>query len=237
MKVRYIWEHNGDDSLIYAENFTGAFVRGESKHEALAKFEDEIRSYVLWRDDNTLAEMPLECEMSSEHISCLNICDADSDVLFDSEKSPLKLEEYITLKTLALKSAKSFQTLYDSIPDKNSTCLLRRKTFYGETPVTAAEMYAHTKSVNAYYFGEIGIPASNEPDILTCRRLGFEALEQNEDFLVNGVFAGSYGERWSLRKVCRRFVWHDRIHAKAMWRMAKRVFNIDQIENPFYFSV
>jgi hypothetical protein len=29
MKVRCVWEHNGNDSILYADNFTGAFVRGE----------------------------------------------------------------------------------------------------------------------------------------------------------------------------------------------------------------
>ena len=35
-----------------------------------------------------------------------------------------------------------------------------------------------------------------------------------EDFLKNPVISGSYGEEWSLRKLLRRFVWHDRIHAR-----------------------
>ena len=35
----------------------------------------------------------------------------------------------------------------------------------------------------------------------------------------------------------RRFIWHDRIHAKAMWRMAKRTFPECEIENVFYFKM
>ena len=49
------------------------------------------------------------------------------------------------------------------------------------------------------------------------------------------VRKGSYGEDWSLRKVLRRFIWHDRIHAKAMYRMATKVFGAESIVNPFYF--
>lgn len=37
-----------------------------------------------------------------------------------------------------------------------------RKTFYGAVPRTAEEMYVHTKNVNAYYFGEIGVEAGND---------------------------------------------------------------------------
>ena len=28
MKVKCVWEHNGDDSILYASNFIGAFTRG-----------------------------------------------------------------------------------------------------------------------------------------------------------------------------------------------------------------
>ena len=43
-------------------------------------------------------------------------------------------------------------------------------------------------------------------------------------------------ERWTLAKVIRRFIWHDRIHAKAMWRMAKKTFSDVQIDDVFKFG-
>ena len=55
------------------------------------------------------------------------------------------------------------------------------------------------------------------------------------NFLQNTVFEGSYDEMWSLRKVLRRFIWHDRIHARAMYRMAVKLFGAESIENPFCF--
>lgn len=45
--------------------------------------------------------------------------------------------------------------------------------------------------------------------------------------------AGSYNEEWSLRKVLRRFIWHDRIHAKAMYKMAVKAFGIASVQNIF----
>ena len=145
------------------------------------------------------------------------------------------MEEYIQLKTLVIKSAEDFYRLYQSIPDKNKSELIIRKTFYGQVPRTAEEMYLHTKSVNSYYFAEIDVDADNDGTIVECRKHGFELLEQKENFLENQVIEGSYGELWSLRKLMRRFIWHDRIHAKAMWRMAKRTFPDCEIENVFYF--
>ena len=90
-------------------------------------------------------------------------------------------------------------------------------------------MDQHTKNVNAYYFGEIGVEAYNHGSIVECRRKGFEMLERQPNYLEMGVFEGSYGELWSLRKVLRRFIWHDRIHAKAMYRMGINTFDMSII--------
>lgn len=154
-------------------------------------------------------------------------------MLFTVERAPLSQEEYADLKMLVLKSAEDFQALYEAIPDKDKSVLPFRKTFYGTVPRSATEMYIHTKNVNEYYFGEIEVEADNEGTILDCRRRGFEALETQTDYLANPVFAGSYGEEWTLRKMLRRFLWHDRIHARAMYRMAVKTFGTGNVPNIF----
>lgn len=232
MKLKCFWEHNGDDTLLHSVDFLGAFTRGKNLDIAIEKMQDEIKSFTLWcgqaRD-----EEQVEIEISEEKNSDLNICDADSNALFACETMPMSLNEYRRLKNLALKSAKDFLTLYNSIPDKTISCLSQRKTFYGAVPRTATEMYEHTKNVNSYYFGEIGVECDNDGDILSCRKRGFDLLEQQNDFLENRVVAGSYDELWSLKKVLRRFIWHDRIHAKAMYRMALKTFENKSIPNVF----
>ena len=233
MEIRCIWEHNGADSLLYAENFIGAYTRGESLEVAKDKMSAEIQSYLNWLGESV--SEGINVVVTQEKVSDLEIKDADSDVLFDTEQNALTLAEYTRLKELALKSAEYFYQLYQSIPDKNKSVLPIRKTFYGQVPRTAEEMYQHTKNVNCYYFAEIDVEADNEGTIVECRKRGFELLEKKEDFLENHVIEGSYGELWSLRKMMRRFIWHDRIHAKAMWRMVNRTFLECEIENVFYF--
>lgn len=233
MRVHCVWEHNGNDSLLYAVDYIGAYTRGESLAAAIAKMPEEITSYLKWLGKS--AATPYEVVMVQEKVSTLQIRDADSDVLFDREKAPLPVEEYEILKALALKSAADFLTLYNSVPDKDTPLSPMRKTFYGQVPRTAREMYTHTKSVNAYYFGEIGVDADSEDSILICRQRGFEGLEAIPDFLENTVIEGSYGEYWSVRKMLRRFIWHDRIHAKAMYRRAVQHFGTELIANPFSF--
>ncbi len=233
MKINCVWEHNGNDTLLYAVDHIGAYTRGENLQVAMAKMPQEIASYLKWLGKDVSGNM--EIVIVGDQASNLDVKDADSDVLFESEISPLTQEEYRKLKALVLQSAEDFLALYEAIPDKACAFAAARKTFYGQVPRTAQEMYLHTKSVNAYYFGEIEVGADNDGTILECRRRGFEALERQPDFLSNPVFEGSYGEKWTLRKMLRRFLWHDRIHGKAMYRMAVKMFGIDSIPDIFCF--
>lgn len=233
--MKCVWEHNGDDTLLYSVDHIGAYTRGESLEAAMAKMNAEIAAYSLWTGQSCGQEMGIE--IVQEKNSDLQIADADSDILFDSEKEPLSREEYEQLKAIVLKSARDFHALYASVPNKHESCLPQRRTFYGDVPRTAQEMYEHTKNVNAYYFGEIGIDADNEGTIYECRKRGFALLEETTDCLNNPVIEGSYGELWSLRKVMRRFLWHDRIHAKAMYRMALKTFGAFGAANIFKFAL
>lgn len=240
MSIRVIDEYNENGHLLYVEDYLGAYARGRTREEALIKLPDEIERYMAWLYDNPKLNMKLAdsgFEVVQEKKSELHIEDADSDVIFDSEKLPLSESGYAQLKAAALKSARDFLALYSSVPDKEGSCIERRSTFYGEIPTTAHEMYEHTKNVNSYYFGEIGAEVDNDGDILSCRERGFAILENQPDFLKNKVYDGSYGEQWSLRKVLRRFIWHDRIHARAMYRMAVKICGHDAVLNPFKFAV
>lgn len=236
MKIKCVWEHNGNDTLLYSKTAAGAFTRGCSKEEALKKMPSEIISFMRWKGGDISDTEKNEIEIVQEKASGLDIRDADSDVIFESEKNPLTRGEYDALKALALKSAADFLQLYESVPDKNKSVLPKRITFYGDVPRTAEEMYQHTKNVNSYYWGEIGISAGNSGSILDCRKQGFALLEKSPDFLSLGVFSGSYDEKWSLPKVLRRFVWHDRIHAKAMYRMAVLTFGSNSVPDIFRFE-
>ena len=233
MKIECVWEHNGDDTLLYAANLPGSYARGESREAALQKMDEEVRSFLLWKGSKIPEEVTVQIVQEAD--CSLEIRDADSDVLFLSEKGPLSWEEYTEMKALVLKSAADFLALYEAVPDQNKSAAPQRKTFYGQVPRTAEEMYRHTKSVNAYYFGEIDVEVDNEGTILECRLRGFENLERKENFLENPVIEGSYGESWTLRKALRRFLWHDRIHAKAMYKMAQREFGVNSVPNIFYF--
>lgn len=231
--MKCVWEHNGNDTLLYCVDRVGAYARGETLERAVEKMKTEMAAYSRW--SNQSGGQDSAVEIVQEKNSDLQIADADSDVLFDAETEPFPREEYEELKQLVLKSASDFFALYSSVENKHESCMPHRKTFYGSVPRTAQEMYEHTKNVNSYYFGEIGIEVDNEGTIYDCRKRGFDLLEQTGGFLDNPIFEGSYGELWSLRKVMRRFLWHDRIHAKAMYRIAVKTFGISGAVNYFKF--
>ncbi|MFZ3070582.1 MAG: hypothetical protein WA110_05630 [Anaerolineaceae bacterium] len=235
MKNRIVHEFNEKGCLLYSESFIGTYTRGASLENALKKFPDEIRRYCLWANLVPPAD-GIEHLIIQTWESGLKIEDADTEVIFNSEKQPLMRKEYDYLKSLVMKSAQDFQTLFESIPDKNKTTLPERKTFYGDVPRTAHEMHEHANGVAHYYFGEIGVEIENQDDIVVARQHGFDKLEEQADFLLSSTTKGSYDEYWSLRKVLRRFIWHDRIHAKAMSRMAIKTWSDAEIEDPFCFG-
>ncbi len=234
-------EYSVDDAgrvkgwLLYAENFPGAYARGREKGEALKKIRHEAEAYTKWSGCGIsvgaghLVINELKC-------SSLAIEDADSDIIFASEKLPLTQSEYSYLKSLAIKSAEDLNRLYLSVPDKDAPLYDKRETFYGPRPVTARQIYDHTSSVTSYYCGEIGVSADNCRDIHAGRIKAFDNIEHTENFLNNRVFEGSYDEQWSLRKVLRRFIWHDRIHAKSIYRGCIRLWGADSVADPFFFK-
>jgi hypothetical protein len=232
--VNIVVEYNESGYLLYVADYPGAFTRGKTKEEALGKIPMEILSYNVWRN-HVATQSDVSVAIVQEWKTSLNVTDADSDVIFDSERTPLTESEYASLKSLVLKSAEDFRTLYASIPDKNLAAKPSRKTFHGEVPLTANQMMVHTNSVTRYYVAQLGIQLDNATDICENRLNAMRCIEMLPGCLDSAAVLGDYEEWWSLRKILRRFLWHDRIHAKAMYRMAVHLWGEDAVENPFYF--
>lgn len=98
MIINCVWEHNGNDTLLYATNFVGAYTRGESLEIAKTKMPQEIVSYCSWLGMEAAGKT--EIVIVGEKCSELTIRDADSDVLFESEQVLLckKIEKTLILK-------------------------------------------------------------------------------------------------------------------------------------------
>ena len=82
--VNCVWEHNKNDTLLYATDYIGAYARGENLEVAMAKMPQEIASYCKWCGKDVCEN--IEVAIVQEKQSDLAIHDADSDVLFEAEK-------------------------------------------------------------------------------------------------------------------------------------------------------
>lgn len=232
MIIRAVIEFNEKGFLVYAENFVGAFTRGKTKEEALGKLKSEVNQYLLWSTGVQTTD-ELSIEVVQEEKTGAEISDADTNIIFHSEKIPLSETEYEQTKRLVIKSAFDIKELYNSIPDKDKTSLSPRQTFYGDIPRTANEMFEHANLVSQPYV--LGLVRIDDVfDIYLNRVAIFDQIEKLPNYLNSDVYEGSYNEPWSLKKVMRRFIWHDRIHAKAMYRMATKIWETD-VSNPFHF--
>ena len=54
MTINCVWEHNGNDTLLYAVDYVGAYTRGENLDIAKAKMPAEISSYLKWCGGNAV---------------------------------------------------------------------------------------------------------------------------------------------------------------------------------------
>ena len=66
MIINCIWEHNGNDTLLYAVDYVGAYTRGENLDIAKAKMPAEISSYLKWCGGNAVEDYENSVELNSE---------------------------------------------------------------------------------------------------------------------------------------------------------------------------
>lgn len=225
-------EYNDSGCMLFSLDCPGAFARGATREEAAAKLPADVAAYCRWAGQ-AVPEGPVTI-LLEKYQPELKIEDADGDILLPGEEQPMTAEEYAALRELVLRSARDFDALYGAIPDPDAPLGEARQTFYGDYPNTARKMFGHTNRVTAYYVGELGAEVDNLPGCYENRLNGLTAIEALPGFLTLPVIGGSYDEQWSLRKVLRRFLWHDRIHARAMYRRAKAVWG--ETADPFRFD-
>lgn len=232
MNIDIVQEYNDKGCMLWIEQLPGAFVRGQTLQQAMDKLPREVQSYTLWAQGT--ARQVDAVTITHEYRCPLAVEDADGDVLFPSERLPMDMADYIRLKELAIRSSKDFNAILLSVPQKDRGLVKSRKTFYGKIPQTAREMVAHTNNTLGYYAQGIGIDWQNEDDLVTNRIALLKAIEEGEDFLSPRITAASDGELWTLKKFMRRLIWHDRIHARALYRKAISFWGKDRIANPFF---
>lgn len=220
--MKVVYETNGKGFLGWIENIPGAYVRGKTIEEARSKYEREIEAYGQWLDI-VVTEIGKIDEVIVH--SDLMIEDADSNIILDVEKNEYENKnDFYHECELAFLSAKQVDTIYNKCKNKNVIDNSKvRKTFYGNVYSTIFEQYKHICNVQQYYLGQVGLEADIDLNIIKGRKNTIDELIKKYKEEGNRVFKNE--EDWSIRKVLRRLIWHDRIHAKAMERMEYNINN------------
>jgi len=232
------FETNGRGCLGYILQLPGAYVRARTEREALSKVRSEMKSYSRW-----LGAKPspsVRTMIVQWHQSQLQVEDADSEILLDVDRRPFLDGEFTTMLDLVRYSGETIFKAYEQAELKEWVDESRlRNTFYGVVPSTIQEMLGHVNGAQHFYMARLGVPLENvTDDFLEVRRRCVDELSSLHDSGVNSNLFSSENELWTLKKVLRRLVWHDRIHGKAMIRILakqKGMKLIDDFSDPFRF--
>ncbi|MDA4135249.1 MAG: hypothetical protein OK441_06740 [Thaumarchaeota archaeon] len=230
-------ESNGRGVIGFIVDLPGAFVRGMTEAEALSKVNAEASRYLAWVDMEGSGRF--QGFVVQRCSSSLAVEDADCLILLDADRRRMRPDEFRALSDLALYSGQTFEGFYQSAKLKDWVDPAKvRSTFHGQCPSTIEATHSHVAKTQAYYLSRLGLPLQ-EGEFMMMRRLGLALLRKEFDAQGNKPPVEVDGELWTLKKVLRRFVWHDRIHAKAIARMMRKQEQLGLISgypDPFRFS-
>lgn len=235
--VSIAFETNGRGYIGFIAEFPGAFIRGRTEKEAISKVNSEVNLYLKWLGIEQKHEYKIQ--IVQRHRSSLMIEDADNEILLKVDEEMIGEEELRSLLDLVYFSGETFLQLYANAKLKDWIDESRiRKTFYGDNPKTIEEIFTHVKGCQFYYLSRMMISEKIEGDFMTSRKFCLEKLESLYRKNNNSLKLEIDNELWTLKKVLRRFIWHDRIHGKAMTRILekqKQLGLINEYNDPFCF--
>jgi len=236
--VSIAFETNGRGYIGFIAELPGAFVRGRTEEEALSKVDGEVKVYLKWLGIEQ--KWSYDSVIVQRHQSSLMIEDADCEILLNIDKETMSGEDFTNLIDLVSYSGETFLKIYTNAKFKDWIDETRiRKTFYGENPKTLQEIFNHVKGCQYYYLSRAKIAfEKTEEDFMKIRDFCLRKIEELYIRNDNSLIFEADNELWTLKKILRRFLWHDRIHGKAMTRILqkqKQLGVIDEYGDPFYF--
>ena len=233
------FETNGVGWIGYVAELPGAFVRGPTEEVSLSKGEKEVRRYARWLG----LEPKVSCTLLRTRVHRSGLCveDADNEILLEYDRGRLNPSTFDRWCQIALFSGACFQELYAAATLRDWRDPARdRETFNGPAPCSIREVYQHVDRVQGYYQQCLGLT----PDFGSCsfteRRR--ECLARISELYGNNTGLNvrqEGGEEWTTAKALRRYIWHDRIHAKSIVRTLQRQIEeglLDRFHDPFKFG-
>lgn len=234
-------ETNGRGFHGFIVELPGAFVRGPTESEAISKVQKEADCYLRWTGRQ--AKPSLNIKVVQRHTCKLMVEDADCEILLASDRGPVTNREFKALVELANYSGQTLTELYDSAQLKDWVDEARiRPTFYGANKKTIGEIFDHVRRTQFYYLSRSGVPfTENEADpFMKIREFSMRLLSRLYRENTNSKVYTVDNEEWTIKKILRRFIWHDRIHGKAIVRILQKQKSLGLTEtykDPFSFEL
>lgn len=230
-EVELAIESNDRGAMCHLVEPLGAFTRGETEAHAVEKAYSEYCSYVRWLGVDT--DAPVHFSIVQSHRTDLDVQEADSDILLDSDCLNRSRKDIDLIKELLLHSASTLEALFAQaeLPDRVDS-QMTGLTFYGERPDTIRKVFSHVNRTQDYYMSRVGLGIPEEHASFLARREN--CVTQLSKHWPSGHTlhpTAVDGERWTHLKVLRRLLWHDRIHAKSIVRMFQRQVKDGVISN------
>lgn len=221
-----VFETNRLGYIAWPIGLDGSFVRGSGIEQIRRKRSKELEEWAAWlqRPDISVPDWHEILEETSAQVQ-----DGDTEILLSSD-----LDGYVDDAQLhqAFADAEVSSVQVDrifsrclAIKDRTDP-LMQRTTFYGPTYATISDQYRHIIDTQHFYLQIIGTDATWAADSKLCdsRRIVIEALTELYSRIGNTVILDKdTGEEWTIRKVARRLIVHDRLHGRAMSRMRERL--------------
>ena len=222
-----IIEYNTSGALLHFVDFPGAYSRGKDIHTAFLNAYDEIEIYSKWA--NNPIKNNFEIVIPNTYLANprLNLSNGHSEILIANDKEKFSEETFEKWCALAEYSAECFENLYTAISDKTWNMPEEKKdVFYShETLTNAEDVYNHVCDCHKKFL---------EPTGCKCRILKKDGYYDNRKKCISAIkdfyttcdkadISKKGKEEWTINKVIRKYIWHDRLHARGLYDYSKEL--------------
>ena len=212
-------EYNTSGAILHFIDFPGAYSKGKDVHEAFHNAYDEIQSFTKWMDNPIQNNFEIVVPNTYLANPRLNLSKGHSEILIDNDRDLLSKEMFEKWCDLAEYSAECFDTLYNAVKDKSWIMPEEHKDdFYHKELSTAEDIFNHMSDAHKKFL---------DPTGCKCRILKKDSYKDNRRKCISAIkdlysncesldVTKKGKEEWTLTKVVRKYIWHDRMHAKGL---------------------
>jgi predicted RNase H-like HicB family nuclease/uncharacterized damage-inducible protein DinB len=211
----YIETNAAGRTMIHIPQLPGCIVRAASENLAIDRVEDAIHQHIAWQKTHAIApgvfsenlQIVIKDRFKGDAAS-----GAGSRVaLLPGDRLPIDEHELLSQLNFMQASRADLLDLVRGISDEDMQ--------YAPTPkaITICEILRHMAGAEQWYLARLGLISRCAPQKTPIQRLQLVREKAYQylsayDLSLSGEVIEKAGESWTLRKVLRRFLEHERQH-------------------------